>query len=84
MSIAPTGLTFYSGRESPQWEGNLILLGLSKGSLWRVIIENDEVVGTEELFINDHVRLRKTALSPRGWLYLLQTKMRVTDQGGEW
>lgn len=71
QTIAPTGLTFYSGSEFPQWEGNIILPGLSKGSLWRVIIENDEVVGKEELFINDRVRLRKAVMSPRGQLYLL-------------
>ncbi|MEQ9300915.1 MAG: PQQ-dependent sugar dehydrogenase [Cyclobacteriaceae bacterium] len=71
QTIAPTGLTFYSGREFPLWEGNIILPGLSKGSLWRVIIENDEVVGKEELFINDRVRLRKAVISPGGQLYLL-------------
>ncbi|GEM_PF-235077 len=71
QTIAPTGLTFYSGREFPQWNGNIILPGLSKGSLWRVIIEDDIVVGTEELFIHDRVRLRKAVVSPRGQLYLL-------------
>lgn len=70
-TVAPTGLTFYSGREFSQWEGNLIVPGLSKGSLWRMIIENEKVVGAEELFINDRVRLRKAVVSPRGKLYLL-------------
>ncbi|MEL7004151.1 MAG: PQQ-dependent sugar dehydrogenase, partial [Bacteroidota bacterium] len=71
QTVAPTGLTFYQGREFPQWNGNIIVPGLSKGSLWRMIIENDKVVGAEELFINDRVRLRKAIVSPRGKLYLL-------------
>lgn len=71
QTVAPTGLTFYSGREFPQWNGNLIVPGLSKGRLWRMIISNDTVVGAEELFINDRVRLRKAVMSPRGQLYLL-------------
>lgn len=70
-TIAPTGLTFYNGREFPMWRGNLIVPGLSRGNLWRVVIENNEVVSTQELFINDRVRLRKAVTSPRGQLYLL-------------
>lgn len=71
QTVAPTGLTFYNGSQFQQWKGNLIVPGLSKGSLWRVIIENDEVVGSEELFIDDRVRLRKAIVSPRGELYVL-------------
>ena len=71
QTVAPTGLTFYSGREFPQWNGNLIVPGLSKGSLWRMVIANDRIVGAEELFIDDRVRLRKAVVSPRGQLYLL-------------
>lgn len=70
-TVAPTGLTFYNGFEFPQWKGNLFVPGLSKGSLWRMIIEGDRVVSAEELFINDRVRLRKVVQSPRGQLYLL-------------
>ncbi len=71
QTVAPTGLIFYSGREFPQWNGNLIVPGLSKGSLWRIIIADDTVIGAEELFIHDRVRLRKAVVSPRGQLYLL-------------
>lgn len=70
-TVAPTGLAFYSGREFPQWNGNLFVPGLSKGSLWRMVIEDNKVIQSEELFINDRVRLRKVAVSPRGQLYLL-------------
>ena len=66
-----TDLSRYSGKEFPQWEGNLIVPGLSKGSLWRMEIEKEVVVAAEELFINDRVRLRKAAISPGGQLYLL-------------
>lgn len=70
-TVAPTGLTFYHGREFPQWKGNLIVPGLSKGNLWRLMIENNQVVAAEELFVNDRARLRKAVLSPDGQLYLL-------------
>ena len=70
-TIAPTGLAYYNGGEFPLWKGNILVPGLSKGSLWRVVIEDDQVISTEELFINDRVRLRKVAVSPRGKIYLL-------------
>ncbi|WKN41715.1 PQQ-dependent sugar dehydrogenase [Tunicatimonas pelagia] len=71
QTVAPTGLTFYTGREFPQWEGNLIVPALSKGSLWRITVEGDTVISAEELFIDDRVRLRKAVVSPQGQLYLL-------------
>jgi len=71
QTIAPTGLTFYEGNEFPQWHGDIILSGLSRGSLWRINMENNEVVSLEELFVNDRVRSRKVAMSPSGKLYLL-------------
>jgi len=71
QTVAPTGLTFYNGPEFPLWQGNLIVPGLSRGSLWRFVIEKDQVISAEELFTHDRVRLRKAAVSPRGQLYLL-------------
>lgn len=70
-TVAPTGLVFYNGPEFPQWKNNLIVPGLSKGSLWRMVIDQNQITSAEELFINDRVRLRKAALSPSGQLYLL-------------
>ena len=71
QTIAPTGLVFYTGTEFPQWQGDLILAGLSRGSLWRLHLEKEEVISAEELFINNRVRSRKVALSPEGKLFML-------------
>ena len=71
QTVAPTGLTFYTGSDFPTWHGNLIVPGLSRGSLWRFVLEGSMVVSAEELFINDHVRLRKAIQSPDGQLYVL-------------
>ncbi len=71
QTVAPTGLTFYFGSEFPQWKGNLIVPGLAKGSLWRMVVDGDKIISAEELFINSRVRLRKAIVSPGGQLYLL-------------
>lgn len=71
QTVAPTGLTFYTGSDFPSWQGNLIVPGLSRGSLWRMVLDNNTVISAEELFLDDHVRSRKVAQSPEGKLYLL-------------
>jgi len=71
QTVAPTGLTFYTGTEFSTWNGNLIVPGLSRGSLWRMVIDGQDVVSAEELFLTDHVRSRKTVQSPDGQLYML-------------
>lgn len=70
-TVAPTGLTFYTGNEFPQWKDNLFISGLSRGSLWRVVVEYETVISLEELFVNDRVRARKVVQSPNGKLYIL-------------
>lgn len=70
-TVAPTGLTFYTGDDFPAWKDNLIVPGLSRGSLWRFRIENDTIKSAEELFIDDRVRIRKARQSPSGKLYIL-------------
>lgn len=71
QTVAPTGLTFYSGHEFPEWQGNLIVPGLSGGSLWRVVLDGETVKSMEQLFIDQPIRLRKAIQSPEGKLYLL-------------
>lgn len=71
QTVAPTGLTFYTGDEFPQWKDNLIIPGLSRGSLWRVVIQDETITSLEELFVHDRVRTRKVVQSPEGKLYLL-------------
>ena len=70
-TVAPTGLCFYTGDEFPNWKNNLLVPGLSRGSLWRFRIEGDTIKSAEELFLDERVRSRKVAQSPQGKLYLL-------------
>jgi len=70
-TVAPTGLCFYTGDEFPSWKNNLLVPGLSRGSLWRFQIEGDTIKSAEELFLDSRVRSRKVAQSPEGKLYIL-------------
>ena len=70
-TVAPTGLHFYSGSEFAAWKGNLLVGGLSKGSLWRIVTANETIKSAEELFADDRQRIRKVIQSPAGKLYIL-------------
>lgn len=75
QTVAPTGLHFYSGNEFAAWNHNLLIGGLSKGSLWRLTVENETIKSAEELFVNDRLRIRKVAQSPAGKLYILSDEV---------
>jgi len=82
-TVAPTGLTFYTGEELTEWQGDLLVSGLSRGSLWRFNFDNGTVVSVEELFVDDRVRSRDIAVSPDGALYMLtDTLLEPSDDGG--
>jgi len=81
QTIAPTGLTFYTGDEFPNWKNNLIVPGLSRGSLWRIRMEGETVKSMEELFIDDRERSRKAIQSPEGKLYILTENLQDRKNG---
>ncbi len=70
-TVAPTGLTFYTGSEFPNWRGDLLVGGLSRGSLWRLRIDQGSVSDMEQLFVDAPIRLRNVKQSPGGAIYLL-------------
>jgi len=75
QTVAPTGLHFYSGNEFAAWNHNLLVGGLSRGSLWRMVIEGETIKSAEELFADDRVRIRKVVQSPAGKLYILSDEV---------
>lgn len=75
QTVAPTGLHFYSGNEFTAWKRNLLVAGLSKGSLWRMVIDGETIKSAEELFTDDRIRIRKVTQSPMGKLYILTDEL---------
>ncbi len=81
QTVAPTGLTFYTGSEFPSWKNNLIVPGLSRGSLWRIRLEGETVKSIEELFVDQRERSRKAVQSPQGKLYILTEDLKDRKNG---
>ena len=72
--LSPSGMTFYKGKDIPEWKNNLFIGGLSSMHIARLVIENNKVVGEERLLDDKKERFRDVAYF-NGMLYA------VTDGG---
>lgn len=77
-SIAPSGMTFYSGDRFPAWKGNVFVGGMRRGEIpgtGRVerIVFNDkmEELRRESLLTELKQRVRDVRQGPDGFLYVL-------------
>lgn len=70
-SIAPSGLTIYSGDKFPAWNGDILMGALAFKHLRRVDLENGKVVGQEEFKDGPlNARIRDVRTSPDGYVYV--------------
>ncbi len=77
-SIAPSGLTFYTGDRFPAWKGNLFVGSLMTGRIGRtghleriVFTENGEELRREWLLTELKQRIRDVRQGPDGLIYVL-------------
>jgi len=70
-SIAPAGMTFYTGDKFPAWRGNLFVGALKFKLLARLTIEGTRIVAEERLLQDLGERIRDVVQGPDGYLYLL-------------
>jgi glucose/arabinose dehydrogenase len=80
-SIAPTGLSFYTGDRFPSWKGNLFVGSARRGEVPRtgglervVVNEKMEELRRESLLTELHQRIRDVRQGPDGLIYV------VTDE----
>lgn len=73
-SIAPSGLTIYSGDAFPDWRNDLFVGALSHRHIARVRFDGTNKVEEEKL-LNGEARMRDVRTGPDGLIYLL------TDEG---
>jgi len=74
-SIAPSGMTFYTGNLFPGWKGSLFNGALKFMLVSRLMLDGDKVVKEERMLQGLHERIRDVRQGPDGALYLL------TDNG---
>lgn len=70
-SIAPSGMTVYTGELFPQWRGDLLVGGLVTRQVHRVRLAAGEATEVETLFGELGERIRAVVTGPDGSVYLL-------------
>jgi glucose/arabinose dehydrogenase len=74
--LSPSGMTFYTGDNMPEWKNNLFIAGLNSNHIARLVIRNNRVVGEERILASEGgQRFRDVVQGKDGALYA------VTDQG---
>jgi len=73
--VSPSGMTFYTGDNMPEWKNNLFISCLSGLHVARLVIKDNKVVGEERLLANLQQRFRDITQGKDGALYT------ITDQG---
>ena len=71
-SIAVSGLAIYHGDEFDNWEGNLLVGGMSgqHRRLSRVMVNEDSTVTNREALLSGTYRIRDVRVGPDGLIYL--------------
>ena len=70
-SIAPSGMTFYTGDKFPAWKGSLFVGAVKFQLLARLEVDGNRIVKEERLLEGMGDRIRDVVQGPDGYLYLL-------------
>ena len=73
--LSPSGMTFYSDDEIPEWKNNLFITGLNSNHIARLVIKGNKVTGEERLLAAEGQRFRDITEGKDGALYA------ITDEG---
>ncbi|MFW3615569.1 PQQ-dependent sugar dehydrogenase [Billgrantia antri] len=67
--ISPSGMIFYTGDALPEWQGSMLIGGLSEQGLVRLTLNGNEVANEERLPLG--ARIRDVEQGPDGRVYVL-------------
>lgn len=70
-SIAPSGMSFYTGEQFPHWQGSLFIGSLKFQQLVRLELDGQSVIREERFLSRKLGRIRDVRTGPDGFLYLL-------------
>ena len=77
-SVAPSGMTFYTGSDFPEWKGNLFFGAMSQRNLYRIGMIDGQITEEERMLENLAWRIRFVEQGPDHCLYF------GTDNGQIW
>ena len=69
--IAPAGISFYTGKLFPAWQGDVFVSALAGKYLIRLVLNGERVVGEQRLLTELNTRIRGVNEGPDGALYVM-------------
>ncbi len=69
-SLAPSGISYFTGDKFPRWKNSLLVAGLGGQEIRRIESDGDRVTHQETLF-REYGRVRHVVTGPDGLLYVL-------------
>ena len=75
--LSPSGMTFYTGDNIPEWKNNLFIGGLSSNHIARLVIKDRKVVGEERILPDEGQRFRDVTQGKDGALYAVTQEGRL-------
>ncbi|BBI63494.1 hypothetical protein HSBAA_48000 [Vreelandella sulfidaeris] len=66
--ISPSGMIFYTGEKFADWQGDMLIGGLTEQGLVRITLDGEEVTNDERIPLG--VRIRDVEQGPEGWIYV--------------
>jgi glucose/arabinose dehydrogenase len=75
ISVAPSGMVFYTGAMFPAWKNQLLMGTLAGKALWRIQYSGDKELAREKMLSELDERIRDIDQGPDGAVYL------ITDSG---
>lgn len=70
-SIAPSGMSFYTGERFPQWKGNVLVGALRYQLVARLVLDGNEVRHEERLLAELGRRIRDVRQGPDGYVWVV-------------
>lgn len=75
ISVAPSGMIFYTGAIFPAWKNQILMGTLAGKALWRIQYQGEKEIAREKMLSELDERIRDVAQGPEGVVYL------ITDSG---
>ena len=69
-SIAPSGMTFYTGNAFPAWKGNLLIGAMVLQHLNRLVLQGNQIIGEERMLKGQNWRVRLVKQGPDDFIYI--------------
>jgi aldose sugar dehydrogenase len=68
-TIAASDIAFYNTNAFPEWRGNLLMVSLKTGRVYRLTLNGQSVASEQRLVENQYGRLRDVTVGPDGFIY---------------